>query len=146
MTKEQVDAHNLKVKAKPKADAAVQGAQSSPPVGEQLASVSRPQYETWLENQLAGHGVIGMEREYHWCRGRKYRSDLAFPELRIIVEIDGGAHRTKKVFGADIIKSQQALLQDWTLIRVSTKQVRDGSACTLIRQVISMRVAQSAPF
>ena len=93
-------------------------------------------YERMLAAQLETAGITGYEREYRWLEGRKYRADLAFPKIRLLVEIDGEAHRIKGRFHSDIKKSQAALLAGWRLLRVSTGQVRDGSACELVRRVM----------
>lgn len=110
------------------------------------ADLHKPEYESWLENQLVAVGVLGIEREYLWCRGRKFRADLAIPERMLIVEIQGEVHRVKKMFKSDLDKAQQAILQGWTLLPVSTKQVRDGEAASLVRQVLSLLMAKATPF
>jgi len=93
-------------------------------------------YEGALATQLVNAGITGFEREYPWLEGRKYRADLAFPTKNIIVEIEGGAHRIKGRFLADIRKSQDAVTNGWWLLRVSTRDVITGEALSVIKRVL----------
>jgi very-short-patch-repair endonuclease len=100
-------------------------------------------YEDDLAYQLEKVGVTGFEREGKWLEGRRYRADLLFREKRLIVEIEGEAHRIKSRFHDDIRKSQAAVLNGWKLLRVSTPQVKDGEAAKLIMRALGFHVERA---
>jgi very-short-patch-repair endonuclease len=176
MTAADVKAHQERVKGKPKAESAAghRGVSRSPTSPLELDpdsglrkagrtevnatqgvnlrpadSASRPddQYEQWLYNQLVAAGVLGIERQYFWCRGRKYRADLAIPSPhRLIIELEGGVHTIRKRWRDDVIKGQQAILQGWVLLRIANDQVRSGDAARIVQNVLITLMAQRAPF
>jgi very-short-patch-repair endonuclease len=90
-----------------------------------------------LQIERAG---LHLERQYHWYPGRKFRADFADPTARLLVELDGAAHRIKGRFHDDIVKSQLALLAGWRLLRISSSQVRQGEAAEIVRQAINATV------
>jgi very-short-patch-repair endonuclease len=143
MTKEQVDAHQLKVKRNATPPATLVAAPSKEGAEPVRAA---PQYETWLESQLVAAGVTGIEREYLWARGRKYRADLAIPEKHLLIECVGQVHRIADKFLRDIERMQCAVLQGWVIFPVTNKQVRSGEACRLVRQALSALMAKGVPF
>lgn len=38
----------------------------------------------------------GMEAQFHFCRNRSYRADFAWPEEKLLIEIEGGIFLGKK--------------------------------------------------
>lgn len=62
---------------------------------------------------------------------RKWRLDLAWPDLKIGIEVDGavyagGRHTRGKGFEGDCEKINQAQLLGWRVFRYSTGQVKKG--------------------
>ncbi len=43
--------------------------------------------------------------------------DLAYPELRIAIELDGGVHRDREVFERDRPRQNRLVLEGWTVLR-----------------------------
>ena len=74
--------------------------------------------------------------EYRFHETRKWRIDVAFPEIKLAVEVDGAVHRIKSRFHGDIKKHQALFFMGWRLLRVSTNQVRSGEASVMIRDLI----------
>jgi very-short-patch-repair endonuclease len=85
-----------------------------------------------LANQMEEAGLV-FERQYRWCPGRKFRADYAFPEKRVLVELEGQVHRIKKQFHHDIRKRQLAIHKGWTMLPIDSQQVRDGTAVGVIQ-------------
>lgn len=81
--------------------------------------------------------------EYRFHPVRRWRFDLAWPNLRIAVEIEGGSyvggrHSCGPGFWRDCEKYNEAALDGWIVIRVIPRMVRDGRAIEwLIRAVRS---------
>ena len=72
------------------------------------------------------------ELEYLFASPRKWRFDLAWPELRRAVEVDGAVHRIKSRFLGDLEKNQAATLAGWLVLRVAPRQVKSGEALGLV--------------
>jgi predicted transcriptional regulator of viral defense system len=53
------------------------------------------------------------------------RADFAWPQHKLIVETDGGAHRTRHRFEADRRKDQRLALLGWRVIRLTWRQLNE---------------------
>jgi very-short-patch-repair endonuclease len=69
-------------------------------------------------------------------RERRFRMDFAWPDRRVIVEVDGEVHRIKTRFHADIEKHALLVLAGWTVLRVGGREVRSGQAVQWVRQLL----------
>ncbi|HMG44443.1 MAG TPA: type IV toxin-antitoxin system AbiEi family antitoxin domain-containing protein [Acidimicrobiales bacterium] len=49
--------------------------------------------------------------------GRTYRLDLAYPDLRVAIELDGSVHLRRDVWEADHVRQNALILAGWTLLR-----------------------------
>lgn len=97
---------------------------------------SKPRYEKILVEQCLASGITGFCGEYLFDDDRNWRIDLAWPQQKLAVEIDGSVHRIKARFQADIEKHQALFFAGWRLLRVSTHQVRDRVALRLIEMAL----------
>lgn len=103
---------------------------------------SRGEYEFALLAVEAGLRP-GMQTEYRFCE-RLWRFDFAWPESRVALEIEGGIwtngrHTRGSGFEKDLEKYNRAAIDGWTVIRVTTKQAKDGTAIDLVQQAMSGR-------
>jgi very-short-patch-repair endonuclease len=72
---------------------------------------------------------------------RRYRLDLAYPDLRIAVELDGwAAHSTRRAFDHDRARGNDLELEGWTLLRFTSSSSRTD----VVRTVQAARAAASA--
>jgi very-short-patch-repair endonuclease len=84
--------------------------------------------------QVTNSGLSPPLREHEFHPTRAFRFDLAWPEIKLGVEIDGGiwmprsGHTSGKGYTADREKDAEALCLGWTVLRVTTDQVKNGSA------------------
>ena len=69
-------------------------------------------------------------KEYKFHPVRKWRFDLAWPELKIAIEIEGvvyhgagGRHQRAKGYIEDIKKYRQAALMGWMLLRYAPEEI-----------------------
>ena len=99
-------------------------------------------YQVALAQELknAGHAV---EAEYRFHPTRKFRFDLAIPEKRLAIEIEGavyvrGGHSTGRGIEKDCEKGNLATLAGWRLLRFTTTQLRDkyGECLDQIREAL----------
>jgi hypothetical protein len=98
--------------------------------------------ERSLFTQLAWVKLPEPEREYRFVPDRRWRFDLAWPELLLAVEIEGGiwiAGRHSRGTGieADMEKYNRATLAWWRVLRVTPEMVDDGRALTLIQGALA---------
>jgi hypothetical protein len=88
-----------------------------------------------------------METEYRFDPdGRRWRFDLAAPDLRVACEIDGGVwtmgrHNRPIGFMNDAEKFNKATLLDWWVFHTDWKGVSSGAALDLLSRAILARRA-----
>jgi len=100
--------------------------------------------ERHLIAQLAHLEDSQPELEYRFHPVRRWRFDLAWPDLRVACEVEGGTwaggrHTRGSGFEADAIKYNTAAIDGWLVIRVTGNMVKDGQALTAIRQALAAR-------
>lgn len=83
-------------------------------------------------------------REHRFHPERRWRFDLAWPALRVAVEVDGGAwvggrHTSGAGFEADCEKLSVAAANGWRVLRVTPRHVNDGRALTWILAALEYR-------
>ena len=98
----------------------------------------KPRYEQMLAQQVIEAKLPPAISEYYFDALRQWRIDLAWPlRGKLAVEIDSSVHRINARFQADMEKHQALFFAGWRLLRVSTKQVRNGEAVELIRRALA---------
>ena len=108
--------------------------------------MSKSELERELEFQLyAAHLDEGMVREFMFLKPkRRYRADFAWPELKLLVEVEGavysgGRHVRGKGFTEDLHRSNLAQLEGYMILRFTGEQVKSGLALDLIERAIKLR-------
>ena len=108
----------------------------------QQSAAARGALEDALAQQLrAAH--IDYWREFT-LPGRKYRWDFAFPNHRLMVEVQGGiwrakgAHNTGDAITRDCEKSAVAAVYGWRTFGVTAGQINSGQALRWIEQALGM--------
>ena len=87
-------------------------------------------------------GVDGLEREYRFHPKRRWRFDFAWPEFKVAVEVEGvvwggsGRHQRAAGYAADCEKYNEALLLGWRVLRVTQRQVNDGTALNWLQLLV----------
>lgn len=78
-------------------------------------------------------------RELIFSTERNWRVDVASPDLRIAVEIEGGVHRIKKRFEGDMDKYNALSRAGYALLRVRPKEVDSGQALEKIKSLLEVK-------
>ena len=107
------------------------------------------QYETGLESRLEQHLYIQLkaaqlpepEVQYRPCADRLWRTDFAWPEQRLIVEVEGGVwrqgrHQRPLGFQQDIEKYNTLTVRGWRVLRFTREEIHDGSALRFIEAAL----------
>lgn len=88
------------------------------------------------------------EQQYRFHETRRWTFDLAWPRLRIAVEVEGGtwAHgrHTRGVgYERDCVKYNTAAIDGWLVLRVTPNMVHDGRALETIETAVRRRTLDS---
>jgi len=84
--------------------------------------------------------------EHCWHPTRKFRADYAWPELRIILEVEGGVwsggkHGRGSGIVKDIEKQNEAAALGWLYLRCQPKELLSVRTMEYVRQAIATRNA-----
>jgi very-short-patch-repair endonuclease len=79
--------------------------------------------------------------EYRFAPPRRWRFDFAWPDRRLALEIEGGVwargrHVRGRGYEGDCEKYNAAVLQGWSVLRVTTSMLRDGRALALVERAL----------
>jgi very-short-patch-repair endonuclease len=95
--------------------------------------------ERALEFQLKATGATGFVREHQFDAARRWRFDFAWPDLMVAVEVEGGqwvgGHGGSR-FRKDAEKYNEAAIQGWMVLRLTTDMVDDGSGVTAVGRAL----------
>ena len=99
--------------------------------------------EDTLVFQLHVMGVPAPVREFRFDPTRRWRADLAWPDLRLLVEVEGGTfvrgrHSRPVGMRTDAMKYNAALLLGFRVLRVTSDMVKDGSALDVIQEAVDL--------
>lgn len=109
----------------------------------------RPSERVRLENMLARRiaeaGLPEPTRQYLWARPeRMYRSDFAYPNDRVLLEVQGGIwaanpgrHNRGAGYEQDCERSNLAALLGWRLLAFTERLIKDGTAVETIRRALA---------
>ncbi len=110
----------------------------------QRAPAAPRKQEDWaveFDAQIRLTSLPRPEREHVFAPPRKWRFDLAYPDILFACEVDGAVHRIRERFKTDLEKHQAAFALGWDVLRVSPAQVRSGEALTLLEDALIARSA-----
>lgn len=91
--------------------------------------------------QLDALGLVGYAREFVAIPGRRFRWDFAWPQHRLLVEINGGTftrggHSTGLGIRRDYEKNNLAQLAGWRTLAFDGNAVKSGEAVEMVRLVL----------
>lgn len=91
---------------------------------------------------MAGDPMLTASREYRWHPTRKFRADYAWPAHKLIMEKDGGlfvngGHSRGKAREYDMEKDAEAMMQGWTVLRVSPRHMKSGQAVAWVKALLA---------
>ncbi|MCP4342087.1 MAG: hypothetical protein GY799_25195 [Desulfobulbaceae bacterium] len=114
-------------------------------LGGQLQLLGVPEYRT--EYRFAAIHVAlgyGLRKRLALAGLNDWRFDMAWPNMKFAVEIEGGAwvhgrHTRGKGFEDDLVKYHHGKRLGWDIYRCSGKLIDSGEAAILIRDILKMR-------
>ena len=95
--------------------------------------------EDLLAQQMQFVGLPTPEREYRFAPPRRYRADFAYPERKILVEVQGGiytrgAHSRGIGLERDYEKLNLAQLLGYKVFQFSRKMIESGEAISILEK------------
>ena len=100
-----------------------------------------------FDADLRANGFAPWEPEHKFALktlGRKWAMDLAWPEARVAVEIEGRGSHQRGRYWTDMEKYNRAAAMGWLLIRVSYEMIADDTALALVKDVFAYRASEAA--
>src|SRR5688572_23096660 len=81
-------------------------------------------------------------REVRFHPTRRWRFDIAWPEKKVAVEVDGGSwiggrHTTGSGFEKDCEKLSEAAALGWRVLRVTPRQIESGQALGWLERALA---------
>ena len=94
-----------------------------------------------LDAALRAAGCPAPVPEYRFAPPRRWRFDLAWPALRLALEVEGGTwargrHVRGRGYERDCEKYNAAALLGWRVLRVTTDMLGDGRALALLARAL----------
>jgi len=99
--------------------------------------------EETLAWQIKAIGLPEPYTQYKFCPTRDWLVDFAWPDRRVILEVEGGiykaksGHRSYSGITRDIEKYNMATWLGWQVYRVTPVMVKNGDALNLIEKVLT---------
>jgi hypothetical protein len=89
-------------------------------------------------------GIPTPKEEFYFAKPRGWRFDYAWPDLKIALEVEGGAwvygrHNYPIGFLKDMEKYNQATLLGWKVFRFTPRQFEDGTAAEMIQKIFNKK-------
>jgi very-short-patch-repair endonuclease len=108
--------------------------------------------EPWSAAERHFHRILRGARLKGWkpnlpvrVRGSRYFLDVAFPDLKIVVEIDGRLHQTDRgVFESDRPRQNGLVLDGWLVLRFTWRMIEDHPEQVLADVLEAISVKSSA--
>lgn len=97
--------------------------------------------------QLVRNGLPEPRPEHRFHDTRKWRFDLAWPELMVAFEYEGGTwsrksrHTSARGYRDDAVKYSTAAILKWCVVRATADMVESGLAVDLITEALVSRGA-----
>lgn len=107
-----------------------------------LATLRRSPATTALLLQIANLDLPSPVMEYEPMVGRKFRADLAWPDHRLICEIQGGSwaggrHTSGSGYAKDRARTNDLTCAGWRVIEIIPRHIRTGEAIAWIAALLS---------
>lgn len=97
-----------------------------------------------LLEMMLEEGLPLAEMEYRFAPPRLWKFDLAYPDRKLAIEIEGGTwvrgrHITPSGYARDCEKYSIAALLGWTVVRVTSDMVHNKKAIKLVQIALGLK-------
>ncbi len=104
--------------------------------------LSESPLERALAWQITATGLPAPEREARLIEGRRFRADFAWPDQRLVVEVEGGSwiagrHSQGRGFESDCVKGCELAVRGYRVLRVTGAMIESGVAIDYITRCLA---------
>ncbi|WP_161606193.1 DUF559 domain-containing protein [Microlunatus speluncae] len=110
-----------------------------------LDSRSKP----WSAAERRAHRLLRAARIEGWIanlrvelHGQVYYLDIAFPKLRVVVEIDGRGHADPQQFAWDRIRQNDLVLDGWLVLRFTWSMITETPEAVVVAVIKALELRQ----
>lgn len=105
--------------------------------------------ELALLQQINAYQLPEPTREFCFLDDRKFRADFAYPDMRLLIEVEGGTygrggHSSHAGISRDVEKNNLAVINGWRVIRCTGEQVTNGMCILWIEQAVEASESEAA--
>lgn len=106
--------------------------------------VKAGQLEEALAIQMTAARLPEWEIQYRFAKPRRWALDFAWPVLKLAVEVEGaiwagGRHTRGSGFQKDVEKYNELAILGWSLLRVTSPMLLDGTGLDMIQRWFKAR-------
>lgn len=106
--------------------------------------MSKSKLEDDMALRLLAHKAGGYVREFKFHPDRRWRFDFAWPSLKLALEVEGGTwisgrHNNGAGIEKDMEKYNEAALLGWLVLRVTSSQIRLGTASQWVKRALELK-------
>lgn len=83
-------------------------------------------WELWTAAELTRLGIEPEEREHIFSGEGEWRTDFAWPSLKIALEVEGHGHSKWNRYHGDVTKYNELAFNGYRLFRLTFKMINDG--------------------
>ena len=97
--------------------------------------------EALLDLHIKLAGLPEPEREYRFCKPRRFRFDRVWKDRMLALEVDGGAwsggrHTSGKGFTSDCEKATLAAIAGFRVMHVTGEHIKSGQALKWLQEAL----------
>ena len=101
--------------------------------------MSKSYLEQSLLQQIRWAKLPEPKTEYRAIPDRRFRFDLAYPKIRLLIEVQGGiwrkgGHSTGKGISRDYEKNNLAVQNGWRVLYFTAEMIESGEALAMIEK------------
>ena len=99
--------------------------------------------EKIVKAYFAEHKLPPVVFEYRFHSERKWRFDIAFPTVKVAIEVQGGiwiggAHARGKYITRDYEKINEALLLGWIILQVQPRDLLTEETVSMVKRAVAL--------
>lgn len=102
-----------------------------------IAAKGRSELEVEFQRQIEEACLPGPEYDVTYLIGSRHRLDVCYRARKIGVEVQGGVHRIKGRFKADLKKRAEGLLQGWRVLEVGPDEIKSGKGLQWLKTLLN---------
>lgn len=115
-----------------------------------MGTIASPHIKMWIiASKISKHRGLDVVKEHRFHSKRRWRFDIAFPDQKLAIEIEGGAfsmgrHVRGKGYEADCEKYNTAVCMGWKVLRYTTGMIKKMDVESILSQIEECLITEGA--